>query len=436
MKIKVLMAALFGLITISAFAQKREVDNAQSAYEKYDGLARANYALAKPSLVEAKTAIDKATANAKTATMPQTYALQAAIYASIAYKDSVQTTQATEISTAQDALKKAKEADTKNEYAKLILHATLELGQIQLDKGVKAYQNKKFDEAYAAFDAAQKVIPPPDDTLAVLYTAISAANLKNYPAAISNYNKLLTGNTYKDKAKIYADMPTLYLLTKDTAGAVKIASEAVTKYPANADLRKEEIEVSLQAGQQNDLITKIETAIKADPNNKTLYYYEGLTYSQVAEGLQKDITKLEKADKKAADQVKKGPKPAANPQIAKLEQTRIDNFNKAAEQYKKALEIDHNYFEAVLNLGYVSMAPAIDHYNTARFLNDQKAYEAAMKKVNGEFEVAKPYLLKAVDLNPQSPDALTNLKSYYLGIQDTANANAIQKKIDALPAKK
>ncbi|MDB5145321.1 MAG: hypothetical protein JWQ66_4034 [Mucilaginibacter sp.] len=434
MKIKVLMAALLGFITISAFAQKGELNNAQESYEKYDGLARANFLLAKPSLVSAKTSIDKAAANAKTATLPQTYALQAAIYSSIAYRDTIQTTQATEIATAQEALKKASDADTKKEYSKLIQHASLELGQIQLDKGVKAFQNKKYDDAYNAFDAAQKVIPAPDDTLAVLYAAVSASNAKNYPGAISNYNKLL-GSTYKDKSKVYADMPTLYLLNKDTAGAIKIASEAVTKYPTNADLRKEEIEVSLQAGQQNDLITKIETAIKADPNNKALYYYEGLTYSQVAEGLQKDITKLQKADSKAATQAK-GAKPAPNPQIAKLQQTRTDNFGKAAEQYKKALEIDHNYFEAVLNLGYVSMAPAIDAYNSARFLNDQKSYDAAMKKVTAQFEVAKPYLLKAVDLNPQSGDALTNLKSYYLGIRDQDNANAIQKKIDALPAKK
>ena len=431
MKIKVLMAALLGVITINAFAQKGELSSAQTEYEKYDQLSRANYVLAKPSLISAKTSIDKASANAKTATLPQTYALKAAIYASIAYKDTVQTTSVTEIAASQEALSKAKETDTKKEYTKLIQHASLELAQIQLDKGVKAYQNKKFDEAYGAFDAAQKIIP--DDTTAMLYTGISAANAKNYPAAISNYNKLLTTN-YKDKAKIYADMPTIYLLNKDTAGAVKIISEAVTKYPTNGDLRKEEIEVSLQAGQQNDLVSKIEAAVKAGPNNKTLYYYAGLTYSQVAEALQKDIVKLQKADAKAA-KAKSGSKPVANPQIAKLEQTRIENFTKAAGAYKKAVEIDHNYFEAILNLGYVSMAPAIDAYNAARFLNDQKAYDAEMKKVTAQFDAAKPFLLKAVELNPQSVDALTNLKSYYLGIRDTDNANATQKKIDALPKK-
>ena len=433
MKIKALLAAFLGLITISAFAQKGELNNAQTAYEKFDGLSRANYAIAKPSLAEAKTSIDKASTNAKTATLPQTYALKAAIYASLAYRDTIPATAATEIATSSEAITKAKETDTKNEYTKLIQHASLELGQIQLDKGVKAYQNKKYDEAYAAFDAAQKVIPPPDDTLATLYAGVSAANAKNYTAALVNYNKLLTTG-YKDKAKIYADMPTIYLLNKDTAGAVKISSEAVAKYPNDANLRKEEIEVSLQAGQQNDLIAKIETAVKADPNNKTLYYYEGLTYSQVAEALQKEIDKMQKADAKAA-KAKPGVKLAPNPQIAKLEQSRLDNFSKASDNYKKAVEIDHNYFEAILNLGYVSMAPAIDTYNAARFLNDQKSYDLAMKKANSQFEVAKPYLLKAVELKPESSDALTNLKSYYLGLQDNANANAVQKKIDALPKK-
>ena len=48
-------------------------------------------------------------------------------------------------------------------------------------------------------------------------------------------------------------------------------------------------------------------------------------------------------------------------------------------------------------------------------------------------EVAKPYLLKAVEINPKSADALTNLKAYYLVQQDMVNANKIQKQIEALP---
>jgi tetratricopeptide (TPR) repeat protein len=432
MKIKFLLTGLLGVITISAFAQKGELSNAQSAYEKYDGLSRANFALAKPSLTDAKTSIDKAAANAKTATMPQTYALKAAIYASLAAHEADASAAATETSTAEEAIAKAKETDTKGEFKSLLDHASRELAQIQLDKGVKAYQAKNYDEAYTAFTAEQKILP--GDTTAMLYAGVSAANAKNYTNAIDNYKKLLATD-YKDKEKIYMDMPILYMLNKDTTNAVKIASEGASKYPNNADLRKTEIETSLLAGQQGDLVTKIETAIKADPNNKKLYYYAGLTYSQIAESSQKEITKLQKADKAAAAKVKPGAKFTPNPQIAKLQADRAANFAKAAEAYKKAVDMDPNYFEAELNLGYVIMAPAIDMYNAAQFLNDQKSYDAAMKKAADQFNQAKPYLLKAVELKPDSRDALTNLKSYYLGVKDTNNANDIQKKIDALPNK-
>ncbi|MBS1533200.1 MAG: tetratricopeptide repeat protein [Bacteroidetes bacterium] len=430
MKIKILTSALFTFVAVSAFAQKGELNTAKEEYTKFDGL-RANMALAKPSLANAKTAIDKASTNQKTSALPETIALKAAIYASLASIDTDPTAAASDLATAQDALAKAQAADTKNENTNMIKHAQVEMAQIQLNNGVKAFQNKNYDEAYKAFSAAHKTLP--DDTTAMLYAGISASNAKNYPDAIESYKELVNTN-YSKKTQAYNDMTTLYLYNKDTTGALKVIGEAVAKNPNNADLRKREIEVSLQAGQSADLITKIDNAIKADPNNKTLYYYEGLTYSQVAENEGREITKLKKADAKATA-AKPGTKAAPNPQIAKLQQMRNDNYAKAAAQYQKALAIDPNYFEAVLNMGYVSIAPAIDLYNEAQQLpvTQTKLYNEDMAKANAGFDAAKPYVTKAVELNPQSVDALTNLKSYYLGKKDADNANAVQKKIDALP---
>jgi len=432
MKIKFLMTALLAFAAISAFAQKGELSNANEQYGKYD-VARQNYTLAKPFLMNAKTSIDKASANQKTAALPETYALKAAVYASLAFRDTVSATSATEYATAVEALNKAKELDTKKENTNLIQHATGELAQLQLDRGVKAYQSKKYDEAYKSFDAARQLVP--EDTTAILYTAVSALNTKNYTATIANYNKLLTTN-YKDKIKIYTDLPTIYLVNKDTAGAVKAATEGVTKFPNDAALRKEQIEIALQAGAQGDLTTKIDEAIKGDPNNKSLYYYAGLTHSQIAEAKNTQVKKLLRAAQKASQQAKPGTKPAAeDPQIAKLQTSMNEDYAKAADMYKKALAIDPNYFEAVLNLGYVSEAPAINIYNAAQLLpvTQVKAYNDAMAKANAQFDIAKPYVLKAVELNPNSLDALTNLRSFYLGKKDEVNANAIQKKIDALP---
>ena len=198
---------------------------------------------------------------------------------------------------------------------------------------------------------------------------------------------------------------------------MKIAGEGVAKYPNDNALRKREIEIGLQSGKQELVIDKITAAIAADPKNKTLYYYQGLTYSQAAEAINDKESKTKDPVAKKA-----------------LEDQKLTNYSKAADSYKQAVALDPDYFEANLNLGYVLLNPAIDMYNTANKLpaNQQKEYEAEVAKANAQFELSKPYLQKAVDLNPKSVDALRNLKTYYLGKQDMVNANKIQKQIEAL----
>ena len=307
----------------------------------------------------------------------------------------------------------------KQENKDLIHKAYLNLAQYSFDKGRAEFQNKKYADSYKDFDYFRQVLP--DDTTSLYVTGLAASNAgltdpKYNAYAISSYTKLLTKN-YSQNPAIYQDLASIYIANKDTAAAFKIAGEGVAKYPNNNDLRKREIEIGLQSGKQDILISKIEAAITADLNNKTLYYYEGLTYSQIAEAY--------------GAQQKKSKLPGEK---LSLEQKKVENYGKAAQQYKKAIAIDPNYFEANLNLGYVLISPAIDEYNAANQLpaSKQKEYDAAVAKAKADFNAAKPYLLKATELNPKSVDALNNLKTYYLGVQDNVNANATQKKIEAL----
>ena len=261
----------------------------------------------------------------------------------------------------------------------------------------------------------------PEDTTAIFYTALAATNAgstdpKYYQSAITNYNKLVT-TKYSKNPQAYLDLSAIYLHVKDTVGALKAINEGVTKYPKDSELRKRQIEIALQTGKQNDIISSVETAIANDPKNKTLYYYSGLTYSQIADGDNASAAKAKDAAAKAS-----------------IHQKAVDNYSKAADMYKKALEIDPNYFDANLNLGYVLMRPAIDTYNAANSLpaNRQKEYEQQIAKAGAQFDIAKPYLLKAVELNPKSIDALTNLMNYYRGKKDNANAAKMKAQIDAL----
>jgi tetratricopeptide (TPR) repeat protein len=418
MKISFLMTGLLGLITVTVFAQKGELTTAQTEYTKYESLKgnKSMGTLALNSLKTARVSIDKAAANDKTAALPLTYALKGSIYASMALNDTSATTSTPLFTTAEEAIKKAKELDTKGENKALITSADLTLAQYQLNKGVKEYGEKKYDLAYKSFDYYRSVLP--EDTNAIYYTGLAAANAGNWDAALTNYSKLLTTN-YSKKISLYQDMSGFYLQKKDTTNAIKIMSDASAKYPNDAYLAKRVLEMNLQTGKQAEVLSKIESTIATDPKNKTLYYYAGITYTQVADQANKKLAK----NKDAAA-------------VATLTKTRDENFAKAEDMYRKALAIDPNYFEANLNLGYVMINPAIDLFNAARNypVNKQKEYDAAMTKANGMFDAAKPYLLKAVELQPKNVDALTNLRTYYLGKKDMTNANLIKKQIDDIQA--
>ena len=430
MKIKLLMAGVLSLVTATTFAQKGELANAQTSYEKYASLnntkSPAFAATAKASIADAKTSIDKASTNEKTAALPLTYALKGAIYSALAVADTIPATAATLFTTADDAVKKAKELDTKGDNKKLIDEANLNLAQYKFTEGIKTYQAAKYEDAYKAFDYYRTILP--EDTNAVYYTALSASNAgakdpKYYPLALTNYNKLVTLK-FNGNNVVYANMATIYLLSKDTVNALKAVSDGVAKYPGNNALRKYEIEISLQSGKQKEVLSKIESAIAADPKNKTLYYYAGLTYTQI--GDEDDAQSV-----KAKDAAIKASKHASA----------LANYKKGFENSSKALEIDPNYFEANLNAGYDLEKPAIDDFNAANQTpaNKPKEFDALIAKADMEFETSKPYLLKAVELNPKSISALTNLRNYYRGktdkahaVENTAKANELKKQIDAL----
>lgn len=426
------MIGLLGLISLSAVAQKGELRDAQENYDNYTVSRGSTVSLlvtkAVASLNDAKTAIDKAAANDKTANLPQTYALKGAIYSALASRDSVSATAEPLLSQAKDAIKKVTELDTKGDYKKLIADANTNMAIYYQKLGVKQYQAGQYDQAYKSFDSWNQALP---DTTAVYYGALAAgmagnSNPQYYTYAIKNYKQLL-GTNYSANEKIYGFLSSLYLTTKDTTDALNTINEGAQKYPSNANLRELQVQLALQAGKENEILSTLESSVAKDPNNKNLAYYAGLAYSRIGDADDEKASKEKDATAKA-----------------KLHKDALDAYSKAADYYKKAVTLDPNYFEANMNLGYVLMKPAIDIYNQARELPanaPQKQYVDLRQKADAQFDVAKPYLQKAVDLNPKSPDALANLWNYYRGKYDPANAAAnttkaadVKKQLDALSA--
>ena len=388
MKSLVFAFALLGC-AYSASAQKGELSTAKTNYEKYIALKDAgSLALAGPSLTIAKTSIDKAALNEKTAIDASTWAYKALIYANLALNEADAATAEALIKSAGDDFSKAVDMDTDKKNANLITAGNDAFAQFQLNKGVKAFQAQDFKQAYTAFE--QSLIYRPADTLLTYYSGLAAINAIDYTSAIKRYEELLTTD-YSANREIALDLSKLYSMQKDTVNAIRIASVYATKFNDQA-LATQEIELSLMSGKQKQVIERILAQITLDPKNKLEHFYLGIAYDALKE------------------------------------------FKKAEDAYKKAIELDANYFDATLNLGSGILNNGIDLYNKANTLpaNKQKEYDAAMKAAFVEFDRAFPYLDKAVKIDPKSSNALQNLKTYYVIKKNAAKVAELSKQISAL----
>ena len=388
MKSLVFAFALLGC-AYSASAQKGELSTAKTNYEKYIALKDAgSLALAGPSLTIAKTSIDKAALNEKTAIDASTWAYKALIYANLALNEADAATAEALIKSAGDDFSKAVDMDTDKKNANLITAGNDAFAQFQLNKGVKAFQAQDFKQAYTAFE--QSLIYRPADTLLTYYSGLAAINAVDYTSAIKRYEELLTTD-YSANREIALDLSKLYSMQKDTVNAIRIASVYATKFNDQA-LATQEIELSLMSGKQKQVIERILAQITLDPKNKLEHFYLGIAYDALKE------------------------------------------FKKAEDAYKKAIDLDANYFDATLNLGSGILNNGIDLYNQANTLpaNKQKEYDAAMKAAFVEFDRAFPYLDKAVKIDPKSLNALQNLKTYYVIKKNTAKVAELTKQISAL----
>jgi len=390
MKIKSFIAlCAFAAMSISVFAQKGELRTAKTSYDQYTALKSIQKSLAETNLQSAKQAIDKASLHEKTKNDPEVWTYRALIYADLAVSDSTFQQSEQLVSEAAEALKKAQELDKEGKNKSGIENAQKILAQYSMNKGVKEFQDKKYGEAYKAFEDVLTRLP--GDTTVTYYAGLAAMMAQDYPAAIKKYSELLNTN-YSKLEDIYLNLSISYAAANDTAAAIRTASEAAQKFPQNSVFATREIELSLMSGKENEVIEKIEAQAQKEPQNKIYPYYLGIAYNAVK------------------------------------------NYDKAEEAYKKAIALDPNYTEANINLGGLIMNQGIELYNKANALptSKQKEYEASMKQANALFDKAFPYLEKAVELDPKSRLALENLRTYYVVKNNVAKVTELKSRIDAL----
>jgi len=346
-------------------------------------------------LDKARADIDKAVINEKTSGKAKTWYTRGDIYLAMMqspiYGKQLQAGEGTQ--KAFESFNKTIELDGKTgEFGKLAVAKIDNLYGQAFNDAVNSYNAKDYDKAISSYKLASQIRP--QDTTAVLYAAYASDAKQDFVGAKASYNQLL-GMNYKS-VNLYARLLQIAKQEKNDVEATKVLQQAMAAYPGNKSFMLEDLNMSLASGRGEDALSKINKSIAADPMNSNLYAVRGSMY----------------------DQQKKG--------------------ELALSDYKKAVELDANNFDAQFNLGVYNYNRAADAYTRASKM-DLKTYQVSGKKFEAEgkkfFESSVPYFEKALQLQPNDRNTLISLQKVYFRLGRNADSERLNAKLQSLNKK-
>lgn len=296
---------------------------------------------------------------------------------------------------ALEALQEAEKLDVEGKMKKKI-KKDLETLKAKADsKGLVAFTNAEYSKAYSAFkvnvEAGRSAIfQGTIDTSGIFNLALAAHNGKKYAEAIPSYEEARSFNYGGSNTYIF--LKSCYLELNDTTKALTTLQAGIEKFPNDANILIELINLYLLTGKDAEALEYIDRAIVNDPANKSLHFARGTL-----------LDKLKRTDD-------------------------------AIAAYDKALKIDANYFDAFYNLGVVYYNLAVELFKQADAIpaNKPKDYDAKKAEAENALRQALPYMEKAHAINPSERSSLETLKSLYIRLKMTEKFNETKAKLEAL----
>jgi tetratricopeptide (TPR) repeat protein len=308
------------------------------------------------------------------------------------------------INIATESFFKSKETDAKNKYTEnadfYLLYCAIGL----YNNGINFYNAKEYRKAVETYQKVLLITPldkkgdlkrnsggevTEEKITQFMYYAAQADG--NYKDAKTYILRLIALN-YRDP-RIYADIANILLMEKDTAAALSYVEKGRAIKEDDKNLINMELDIYLKQGKLQLLLDKLNIAIEGDPENKIYYFARAVSY----EGL--------------------------------------GNTEKAEADYKKATEVDPEYYDAYYNVGvmYVNKCnPLIEKYQKTYKQAEIDALEAEMNKF---YKIAIVNFAKAFE-NPgmtisEKVDMATTMKRIYSKVGDTAKVDEMKTFIEA-----
>ncbi len=384
----VLVVILFATMS---FAQKAVVKDAASN-------------LKKGKLDKAKDAIELAIKDPTTSIEAKTWLTRSNIYLDIQnsplpmYKALAPNA----LDLAKESLAKAKELDSKGEFKEDIAKASANLVAGLYNAGAEFYQAKKYAEAAKAFEGTYLLNKELGkiDTASIFNAGLSSELGKDEVSAIKFYS-LLVDLKYP-QAPVFSSLAIMLINQGKFDDAKAVVEKGKAQFPDNFDMLIAETNIYLKSGQTEKALSALETAVKKDTTNHTIYFAVGANYNILAN----DATKP--ADFRAAC------------------------YDKAEKAYIKALQIKPDYFDATYNLGalYVNRASVVIEEANKLDLKETAKYDKLKADADVILKQALPFLEKAHQLEPKDMSTLTALKEIYTRLQMADKAKTTNEEIE------
>ncbi|MBK8967634.1 MAG: hypothetical protein IPM36_13390 [Lewinellaceae bacterium] len=293
-------------------------------------------------LEEAKSKMDQALQDAEVQANPASWITKGEIYNTILQRDmarrlldpNAKLSGDNDALEAYNAFAKGYELATKS-YQKT--DAVKGIGEVQghlINIGVTKYEAGAFEKAFQSFEAAlnshkilsenkaTSLLDDPEQFNNQLYITALAAQLANKTDRAEAYYKQSYDNN-TDKPAIYEGLYNVYQEKGDTTAADKVLAEGRKKFPNDPGLLFAEINAYLQKGKLEELISRLEQAIKQEPTNVSLWVTLGSVYDNLHQREMK----------------------------AKNEEKAAEYFDKAKNNYEQAQNVDSTNVDAVYSLG-------------------------------------------------------------------------------------
>ncbi|MBD2701578.1 hypothetical protein IC229_13085 [Spirosoma sp. BT702] len=391
---------------------------------------------AQDAIKKEKEKSDKDITDAKSSAKAATWMARAKTYEGIAAGGNIKLDSAA-ATTAYDAYKKVVELDKDKKGApgKLAKEAEDALKSPTLynafmQQGVAKFQSKNYGDALKSLSMAGEINPK--DTLAPLYSAIAAQQVKDNATAKAQLEKYVASGG-KD-ATIYGSLATLYRSDNEIDKALATLDKGIALAPTNKDLSNEKINIWLSANRMDDAIAGMKQMVEKDPNNVQNLVNLSIIYNNMASKSSEELRKLEGDSKKGSSVNKQLTDAKALAETYNSEVTRlsaaIKKQPKNAELKRQLADVQKKSTEQKAAIAQLETDAKAAASNSTASADASQKIGPLKQKIAEDKKQEKVYLDKAIAVDPNNYDA-----NYQLGVFYYNEGAELNKELAAMDMK-